>query len=154
MEPGCEVRTLKIIGNEIKEWCKNNKITQTELAAALDVSDMTVRRIWKGKKALTSVEIGILMEAMPNVPIEFFIPTDMGGRCVEYAKNLGENRDKDYYTESQQKAINRIKKKFCVEDEENRRLEAAMDAVKSIKDEQKRKLAIQQIELIVKAAGI
>lgn len=29
-----------------------------------------------------------------------------------------------------------------------------MDAVKSIKDEQKRKLAIQQIELIVKAAGI
>lgn len=100
MEPGCEVRTLKIIGNEIKEWCKNNKITQTELAAALDVSDMTVRRIWKGKKALTSVEIGILMEAMPNVPIEFFIPTDMGGRCVEYAKNLGENRDKDYYTES------------------------------------------------------
>lgn len=154
MEPGCEVRTLIIIGKEIKDWCKKNKITQAELAAALDVSDMTVRRIWKGKKALTSVEIGIMMEVMPNVSMKFFIPTDMGGRCVEYAKNLGKHTDKDYYTESQQKAIHRIKKKLYVDDEENRRIEAAMEAVKSIKDEQKRKLAIQQIELIVKAAGI
>lgn len=48
MASDCEVRTLSSIGSEIKSWCKQNKVNQTELAAALDVSTMTVRRVWKG----------------------------------------------------------------------------------------------------------
>ena len=44
MASDCEVRTLSSIGSEIKSWCKQNKVNQTELAAALDVSTMTVRR--------------------------------------------------------------------------------------------------------------
>jgi hypothetical protein len=54
MASDCEVRTLSSIGSEIKSWCKQNKVNQTELAAALDVSTMTVRRVWKGTKELTS----------------------------------------------------------------------------------------------------
>ena len=44
MASDCEVRTLSFIGSEIKSWCKQNKVNQTELAAALDVSTMTVRK--------------------------------------------------------------------------------------------------------------
>lgn len=88
MASDCEVRTLSSIGSEIKSWCKQNKVNQTELAAALDVSTMTVRRVWKGTKELTSVQIAIMLEVMPHVTADFFIPTDMGERCIEYAQNL------------------------------------------------------------------
>ena len=63
MASDCEVRTLSSIGSEIKSWCKQNKVNQTELAAALDVSTMTVRRVWKGTKELTSVQIAIMLDA-------------------------------------------------------------------------------------------
>ena len=66
MASDCEVRTLSSIGSEIKSWCKQNKVNQTELAAALDVSTMTVRRVWKGTKELTSVQIAIMLEVMPQ----------------------------------------------------------------------------------------
>ena len=101
MPSDCEVRTLLSIGSEIKSWCKHNKVNQTELAAALDVSTMTVRRVWKGTKALTSVEIAIMLEVMPHVSVEFFIPTEIGDRCIEYAKNL----NKGHRTKMQQEAI-------------------------------------------------
>lgn len=78
MASDCKVRTLSFIGSEIKSWCKQNKVNQTELAAALDVSTMTVRRVWKGTKELTSVQIAIMLEMMPHVTADFFIPTDMG----------------------------------------------------------------------------
>lgn len=52
MASDCEVRTLSFIGNEIKSWCKQNKVNQTELAAALDVSTMTVRRVWNGTEGI------------------------------------------------------------------------------------------------------
>ena len=97
MASDCEVRTLSSIGSEIKSWCKQNKVNQTELAAALDVSTMTVRRVWKGTKELTSVQIAIMLEVMPHVTADFFIPTDMGERCIEYAQNL----NKGYRTEMQ-----------------------------------------------------
>ena len=74
MASDCEVRTLSSIGSEIKSWCKQNKVNQTELAAALDVSTMTVRRVWKGTKELTSVQIAIMLEVMPHVTADFFIP--------------------------------------------------------------------------------
>lgn len=86
MASDCEVRTLSSIGSEIKSWCKQNKVNQTELAAALDVSTMTVRRVWKGTKELTSVQIAIMLEVMPHVTADFFIPTDMGERCIEYVE--------------------------------------------------------------------
>ena len=42
MASDCEVRTLSSIGSEIKSWCKQNKVNQTELAAALDVSQKSL----------------------------------------------------------------------------------------------------------------
>lgn len=68
MASDCEVRTLSSIGSEIKSWCKQNKVNQTELAAALDVSTMTVRRVWKGTKELTSVQIAIMLEVIHRKP--------------------------------------------------------------------------------------
>ena len=55
MASDCEVRTLSSIGSEIKSWCKQNKVNQTELAAALDVSTMTVRRVWKYEDMVVNV---------------------------------------------------------------------------------------------------
>lgn len=86
MASDCEVRTLSFIGSEIKSWCKQNKVNQTELAAALDVSTMTVRRVWNGTKELTSVQIAIMLEMMPHVTADFFIPTDMGNDVLSMPK--------------------------------------------------------------------
>ena len=119
MASDCEVRTLSFIGSEIKSWCKQNKVNQTELAAALDVSTMTVR-------------------------------TDMGERCIEYAKNL----NKGYRTEMQQKAITNIKSKCGKNEDLERRLKAAMNSVMDIEDVKKKEIIVQQIELILKAAAI
>ena len=149
MASDCEVRTLSFIGNEIKSWCKQNKVNQTELAA-LDVSTMTVSRVWNGTKELTSVQIAIMLEVMPHVTADFFIPTDMGERCIEYAKNL----NKGYRTEMQQKAITNIKSKCGKNEDLERRLKAAMNSVMDIEDVKKKEIIVQQIELILKAAAI
>ena len=150
MASDCEVRTLSSIGSEIKSWCKQNKVNQTELAAALDVSTMTVRRVLKGTKELTSVQIAIMLEVMPHVTADFFIPTDMGERCIEYAQNL----NKGYRTEMQQKAITNIKSKCSKNEDLERRLQAAMNSVMDIEDVKKKEIMVQQIELMLKAAAI
>ena len=150
MASDCEVRTLSSIGSEIKSWCKQNKVNQTELAAALDVSTMTVRRVWKGTKELTSVQIAIMLEVMPHVTADFFIPTDMGERSIEYAQNL----NKGYRTEMQQKAITNIKSKCNKNEDLERRLQAAMNSVMDIEDVKKKEIMVQQIELMLKAAAI
>lgn len=84
MASDCEVRTLSSIGSEIKSWCKQNKVNQTELAAALDVSTMTVRRVWKGTKELTSVQIAIMLEVMPHVTADFFIPSSSDNVIADF----------------------------------------------------------------------
>lgn len=81
MASDCEVRTLSSIGSEIKSWCKQNKVNQTELAAALDVSTMTVRRVWKGTKELTSVQIAIMLEVIRNVHRR-------KGLCLQYRTSI------------------------------------------------------------------
>ena len=48
METDCTVRSQLSIGRDIKIWCTEKKISQQELADALKVSTMTIRRIWKG----------------------------------------------------------------------------------------------------------
>lgn len=143
MASDCEVRTLSSIGSEIKSWCKQNKVNQTELAAALDVSTMTVRRVWKGTKELTSVQIAIMLEVMPHVTADFFIPTDMGERCIEYAQNL----NKGYRTEMQQKAITNIKSKCSKNEDLERRLQAAMNSVMDIEDVKKKQKRSQRVLL-------
>lgn len=81
---------------------------------------------------------------------DFFIPTDMGERCIEYAKNL----NKGYRTEMQQKAITNIKSKCGKNEDLERRLKAAMNSVMDIEDVKKKEIIVQQIELILKAAAI
>lgn len=86
MASDCEVRTLSFIGSEIKSWCKQNKVNQTELAAALDVSTMTVRRVWNGTKELTSVQIAIMLEMMPHVTADFLFQQTWGNDVLSMPK--------------------------------------------------------------------
>lgn len=145
MASDCEVRTLSSIGSEIKSWCKQNKVNQTELAAALDVSTMTVRRVWKGTKELTSVQIAIMLEVMPHVTADFFIPTDMGERCIEYAQNL----NKGYRTEMQQKAITNIKSKCSKNEDLERRLQAAMNSLPQCQVMNSKRQALSKEKLLL-----
>jgi hypothetical protein len=91
-----------------------------------------------------------MLEVMPHVTADFFIPTDMGERCIEYAQNL----NKGYRTEMQQKAITNIKSKCSKNEDLERRLQAAMNSVMDIEDVKKKEIMVQQIELMLKAAAI
>lgn len=142
------VRTLLSIGKAIEAWCKQNKVKQVELGDALGLSDSRIRDIERGKRELSSKEIAVLSYLM-NKPYEFFIPNDNDIEDNLYLKNLG-NRN----LTPAEKMQRDIKRKCSPNDESERRLSAAMEQIRNVKDVDKKAKMIQHVENMLELAGL
>lgn len=147
MEPDCKVRTLVSIGQDIKKWCEQNNVGQLELMEALGVSDSTIRRIWKGTKALSSSEISRLSYIM-NKPYEFFIPTDQDVAENIYLQNL-----KKRSMSTSERMQRKIRQKCTANDETERRLSAAVEKIRNVKDIKQKDRLVQHVEGMLELAG-
>lgn len=147
MEADCKVRSLLSIGKAIEDWCKQNNITQLELAGALGVSDSLIRRVCRGERELQSREIAVLAHLMDK-PYEFFIPNDDGIEDDLYLKNLG-NRNLTQAEIMQRK----IKRKCIANDESERRLSAAVEKIRNVKDVKQKAQMVRHVESMLELAG-
>lgn len=139
METDCTVRSQLSIGRDIKIWCKEKKISQQELADALKVSTMTIRRIWKGEKELTLREANKLSQLMGK-ELEFFLPNDDDIEEDIYFQNLKKSC-------SIQPDNNRNKKARI-----DRRLSVAVKKIESISNIEREEMMVDHIEGMLKLA--
>ena len=140
------VRTMLSIGKAIEEWCKQYNIKQQELADVLQVSTMTIRRLWHGEKCLTAREINRMSRLMGE-PYEFFIPDD-------------EFLEEDFYFESIRKrcgssseTVTYKKPKQCDENETlDRRLSVAVKKIETVEDAEQKLQIVRQVEFAAQLA--
>lgn len=139
------VRTLFTIGSEISKWCDKNHIANQELADALAVSKETVKRIKAGtKKYLTSEEIRRLSVLMEK-PADFFIPNDDELEDDESIKMV---KRKEWKGD----AFAKVKEKAQKNNNMEKTLADAMEAINEVTDIEKRETYVQQVVLIAKVA--
>lgn len=138
MESACEVRSMEVILDDIEEWRKKNHITKTELAAAMEMTEKTLSRLYNGERTyFTSDEIGCLCDLM-NKPADFFIPQKEPDVLREGLKGRSET--------PAERMRRKIKEKCTENDEAERRLTAAVRIIYNAEDKKKREILIRQVE--------
>lgn len=147
METDCTVRSQLSIGRDIKIWCKEKKISQQELADALKVSTMTIRRIWKGEKELTLREANKLSQLMGK-ELGFFLPNDDDIEDDIYFQNLKKSCSIQPDNNKSDQPDNNKNKKARID----RRLSVAVKKIENISNIEREEMMVDHIEGMLKLA--